>query len=344
MSKQLSIFVAGGFTSLSPGIPKESLVEFACCLAREIVKQGHCLLNGCRNELDIKLAEAAYQQLLNQGVPSPERRIISYVQGDSRAAHNFGTIMLSELSDWDIGGLELKPPEVIRDADVVILMGGCDGLFHAANWANLEQKPRIAFYSFGGAAREAYSVVSRDFEKIYGERVSLSDYDRVVKSYTHDWPQLALNTVALAERIRTSSFVLVIMSFQESADLKLIYETIKGICSEFEYKARRVDESNLLRPIMPEIIRQMRQGAFVIADVTDSRANVFYELGFAHGLGKDTVLLARKGTEENLPFDIKDWPLLTWDIQNLNEFKGKLREHIRAIGIGHGRDELRNGG
>ena len=344
MPKTLSIYVAGGFASQSPGVPtaaKESIIAFSRCLAQEIIRQGHNLLNGCRTELDSVLAEAAFEELTHQGIRSSDRRLISYVLEGMVPVHKYGTVLISELSDWDIGGMELQPPEVIKEADVVILIGGCDGLFHAANWARLQQKPIIAFYSFGGVAREAYKVETRDFDKKYGDKVSSSDYDQVVKSITQDWPELARDTVALVERLRTSRFVLVIMSFRESPELSQLYEMVKDICDEVEYKARRVDDRNFLRPIVPEIIRQMYQSAFVIADITGLRANVFYELGFAHGLGKDTVLLAKKGTEKNLPFDIKDWPLLVWDTADLDKFKEKFRERIEAIGKAQGRDELR---
>lgn len=46
----------------------------------------------------------------------------------------------------------------------------------------------------------------------------------------------------------------------------------------------------------------MLRAGIVIADVSALNANVFYELGLAHALGKDTVILRHKGSQ--IPADI----------------------------------------
>ena len=40
-------------------------------------------------------------------------------------------------------------------------------------------------------------------------------------------------------------------------------------------------------------------------------ANVFYELGYAHALGKQTILLAERGRE--LPFDVSGYRCIFYD-------------------------------
>lgn len=67
--------------------------------------------------------------------------------------------------------------------------------------------------------------------------------------------------------------------------------------------------------------------AFVIADVTEKSLNVFYEIGFAKGLGRPVIITAREGTE--LPFDIKDTPIVFWS--TLNELKQKLETLIGEV-------------
>jgi hypothetical protein len=67
--------------------------------------------------------------------------------------------------------------------------------------------------------------------------------------------------------------------------------------------------------------------AFVLAEVTDGSPNVYYEIGYAQGLGKHVILTAMKGTQ--LPFDISDVPVILWDDQN--DLMAQLRHLIKAV-------------
>lgn len=336
--KSLNILVAGGYDLEDPDAldkPTDQIIEFASCLGQEIMAQGHNLVGGCQTELDKTTAKAADNYLSSksdEGEYGPTR-IISYVLQGQKPVHENGTIIQSDLPDWDIGGLEPTPPEVIRYADVVILIGGFIGTFKAANWARLDRKPLLPFALFGGTAKEVYTIEAARFDKAYGANIERLEYDQVLKSLTSDWNKLARKTVALAEKIVTTPNVFVVMSFKESGQYKDLYASIKRVCSEFDYDAKRVDESNLHKRIISEIMKQVRQSAFVIADVTESKPNVFYELGFADGVGKEVILVAQKGTE--LPFDITDVPVLFWE--SFTDFEAELRKRVEQISAWQGR-------
>jgi hypothetical protein len=52
-------------------------------------------------------------------------------------------------------------------------------------------------------------------------------------------------------------------------------------------------------------VQSIRDAEFLICDLTHERPNVYYELGFAHGVGNefnDILLIAREGTQ--LHFDV----------------------------------------
>jgi len=55
----------------------------------------------------------------------------------------------------------------------------------------------------------------------------------------------------------------------------------------------------------------IERAAVVIAEITPRNPNVFYEVGYAHALGKPTILLARRGSE--LPFDIRSYRVVFYD-------------------------------
>jgi hypothetical protein len=56
------------------------------------------------------------------------------------------------------------------------------------------------------------------------------------------------------------------------------------------------------------IVEGLRKAAFVVVDLSNPRPNIHWEAGFAHGLGKTPVYVARKGAD--IAFDIKDYPVI----------------------------------
>jgi hypothetical protein len=337
MLNPLNLLVVGGFDKDDPNanlVKTDKIRAFAPHLARAIISEGHILINGCRTELDRILAEAAAEQLPNKD--EVQGRVVSYVLENTEPAHTVGTILDSARANWDIGGEDLSPPEVIQRADAVILLGGFEGTFQAANWARYSGTPLLPFRVFGGSARRVYDVEIRNFEARYGARIQKTEFEEVLQSRSEDWATLADQTVNLAERIATNPRVLLIMSFSESTEYDDLVDAIKEVCEPFHYEAQRIDESNMINRIVPAIIRELRQCAFVIADVTETKVNVYYELGFAHGLGKDVILVAKQGTQ--LPFDIADVPVIFWD--GMREFKVELTKRVKAIGEYQGRDAM----
>lgn len=336
--RKLKILVAGGVDSLDEKAlarPAADVCRFAGEVAREVIRQGHSLLNGGRTDIDTAAATAAHEQLvLAQASPEEiRRRLVCYVNQGVSPSHGFGAIMESELADWELGGPGLNSPEIIHYADAVILVGGFRGTFRAANWARIERKPLLALSLFGGAAKEISLDEAKRVEQQYGGNVTKQDYEAVLKSLSTDWPALAAQTVNLAERMATSRDVFVVMSFTPSAQYTDLYEKIQKACEKFGYVARRVDDSNDHKRIVPEIIRGIRQSAFVVADVSEDKANVYWEIGLANGMDKDVIMVARKGTQ--LPFDVNDVPVLHWE--SFSEFEVALSKRIGRIAAHQGR-------
>lgn len=79
-------------------------------------------------------------------------------------------------------------------------------------------------------------------------------------------------------------------------------DAIKPIVSEIGYEPIRVDDVHTPGIVINDIVSNIVESSIVIAEVSERNANVYYELGIAHSIGKPTVLLAQKGT--SLPFDV----------------------------------------
>ena len=84
-----------------------------------------------------------------------------------------------------------------------------------------------------------------------------------------------------------------------------------------------------------EIIAQIRQSRFLLADFTGHRGGVYYEAGFAQGLGIEVIWTCNKNAIEDLHFDIRQYNCIVWANEDLNEFKRRITSRIEAS-IGRG--------
>jgi hypothetical protein len=323
----MKILVAGGFDGSHPE-QRERNRAFSHALGHAISRGGHVLLNGCRTELDSLVAEAAYEELTEMGEVEPDKRIISYVLSSVTPSHNVGTIIKSRLADWEIAREAFYIPEQVQQADVVILIGGFEGTFRAANWARIAGKPLLPSTAFGGAAEKIYARELNDFDRKYAGLVERLEYEQL-NSVKSDWSEHATDLLALAEKVAESHSVLVIMSYADRAELVDTYETIKSVVEgeTLKFRCERITEENAGDRILPDILERIRRANFTIVDLTDLRPNVFYEMGFADGLGKKVIVTAKAGTE--LPFDVKDIPTIFWSGQT--QLRKDLEKRILAV-------------
>lgn len=320
------ILIAGALESY-----ENSSLEFIKYLGEEVVKRGHTLINGCCNEFDKLIAKSAFDYLNENGL-NYRSRIISYAKDNSVPIHAYGTILNSQLETWGLEHATLYTPEPIDKADVVIIVGGKEGTLCAVNWARIANKPLLPVTAFGGAGKTTFNEELKDFEKKYSTYITKSQYE-ILNQVSNNLKQIAEDVVALAARINVSKDVLVLMSFATDPRLEDAYESYKSVCSEFDYECIRIDDSSAMERIVPEIFTSIKKAAFIIADLTDQKPNVYYELGYAHGIRKPVVVTAFKGTE--LPFDIKDIPTIFWESQK--QLKEKLKERIITIAGKQGR-------
>ncbi|MCK1417664.1 hypothetical protein IVB55_32945 [Bradyrhizobium sp. CW4] len=88
-----------------------------------------------------------------------------------------------------------------------------------------------------------------------------------------------------------------------------------------------------INKIDDEMISQIRKSKFLVADFTGHRGGVYFEAGFAMGLGLPVFWTCRQDDVPNLHFDIRQYNWIDWtDTANL---KMRLKRRIEAIlGVG----------
>ena len=327
----MKIFVGGSLRD----VPRDPDLcrKFVTALGTAIASRGHVLLTGCKSSLDQEIASAAQAWLTgnagNPKVGNPKDRIISYCLESDKPVHSVGTLHRSALSDWGMNHSELVVPEQIDQADVTIFVAGGEGTFWAKNWAHFARKLILGIPHFGGAGKTIYTKVQTRLREI--KSAETGDYESL-NVITDDMSNYADQVVLLAERLVLPRNVFMIMSYKD--ELVDRYDCCQAACKERGFEVDpRTDESKSNEPILPRVLDGIRKSAFVIADVSEPSANVFYEVGYAKGLGKEVILIAKEGTV--LPFDLKDRPVLFW--KTLRELNKGLEESIKGLVGRYGR-------
>ena len=120
------------------------------------------------------------------------------------------------------------------------------------------------------------------------------------------------------------------------------FETgIKPAIEEAGYKPLRIDLKPDVNKIDDEIIAEIRRSRFLVADFTHgdegARGGVYFEAGFAEGLGIPVIYTCRKDMMDKLHFDTRQYAHIDWETPD--ELRDRLLHRIRArIGEGPGPD------
>lgn len=103
------------------------------------------------------------------------------------------------------------------------------------------------------------------------------------------------------------------------------------------YDPKRIDGHEHNNRIDDEILAMLRRSKFVIADFTGQRGGVYFESGFALGLGLPVVWTCAKEELEadKIHFDNRQYAFVTWEKDKLDDFKTRLQNRIEAT-IGRG--------
>jgi nucleoside 2-deoxyribosyltransferase len=95
------------------------------------------------------------------------------------------------------------------------------------------------------------------------------------------------------------------------------------------YYPLRMDHKEHINGISDEIMSEIRRSKFVVADYTDQNNGVYFEAGFALGLGIPVIPTCREGQVKRLHFDIRHINTLKW--KNPEQLRDDLARRISAV-------------
>jgi nucleoside 2-deoxyribosyltransferase len=110
-------------------------------------------------------------------------------------------------------------------------------------------------------------------------------------------------------------------------ELEDVLEAFKSVCRAFGIVARRADDVQHEERITDVILTHIQKAEFLIADLTGERPNVFYEVGYAHAIGKRPILYRKEGSA--IPFDLSVHNVLAY--RNIKHLKELLTRRLQAI-------------
>ena len=129
-----------------------------------------------------------------------------------------------------------------------------------------------------------------------------------------------------------------------SDETREIRSIIKAAIDDAGYQPRIIDEKPHNNKIDDEIIAEIRRSRFLVADFTHGekgmRGGVYYEAGFARGLGLEVISTCRQDLLDNngIHFDTRQYNHIGWQDDQLDEFRKALSDRISAtMGDGPGK-------
>lgn len=126
------------------------------------------------------------------------------------------------------------------------------------------------------------------------------------------------------ERTAPKPFVFVLMPFDSKFD-DTYQLGIKAACTEAGAYCERVDEQLFDESILQHTYNQIARADVIVADMTDQNPNVFYEVGYAHALGKRVILLTQRAKE--IPFNLEHFPHIVYG--SIADLKRRLKRRVR---------------
>ena len=112
---------------------------------------------------------------------------------------------------------------------------------------------------------------------------------------------------------------------------------------EAKFKAVKADTEEYATDINDWIISEIRRSRFMVCDLTGYRGGVYFEAGFAYGLGLPVIYTCRKDWCESLKdengkiiregvhFDLNHQNRIEWEQNDLEGFQRRLTNRIKAI-------------
>jgi hypothetical protein len=140
-----------------------------------------------------------------------------------------------------------------------------------------------------------------------------------------------LSIFGKADGVVESNLCFVLMPFGPKWSRKLFEQHIKPTGNKIGFDVLRADDIYGVTGIMQDVWIYINRARIVIADLTTRNPNVFYEVGLAHAIGKDVVLITQDMAD--VPFDLQSLRCVVYSLEldGPDKFCNDLESTIKAV-------------
>ncbi len=115
-------------------------------------------------------------------------------------------------------------------------------------------------------------------------------------------------------------------------DLQVVYQKfVKPVVEKCKLSCVRADDIYGTNPIMEDVWGGINHAGIIIAELTGRNPNVLYEVGIAHTLGRDVILLTQ--SMDDVPFDLRSMRVLKYEYTpaGCKRLEEELEKHLSAL-------------
>jgi hypothetical protein len=123
---------------------------------------------------------------------------------------------------------------------------------------------------------------------------------------------------------------------RERAD-KLLKHVVTPAVSSLGYRPIRSDQISESGNITSQLIQHLLEDHLVVADLTGSNPNVYYELAIRHSTGLPFIQIIDRAEIDRMPFDIismRTIPVDLHDLDSVDQAKAEIEKQAKAFNAG----------
>lgn len=122
-------------------------------------------------------------------------------------------------------------------------------------------------------------------------------------------------------------FITCLMPFHKSFNKE--YEIIRTTCRDCGFTCTRSDDKFVPGNILKYTVELILKSEIIIAVIDGRNPNVSYEIGIAHTIGKNVILVADYGKSEDIPFNLQSNRFVLY--KNWGDLEQQLKRILHSV-------------